>query len=191
MPPEEGLNLKNKYQIVLSGVGGQGLISCGSIIAEAAIVHENKFATLSSSYGVETRGTFTKSDIIISDREIYYPEVVKEDIVLSLAQVAYDRYVSKVGPEAFLIYDSDLVASVKESEAKQYGFPFTDVARELGSVTAANVVALGAIIRLTGILKEKSVLGAIEEIYRDKPQVMKLNAAAFDKGLQMAEAYLI
>ena len=177
--------MKDKYQIILSGVGGQGLISCGGIIAEAAIVYENKFATLSSSYGVETRGTFTKSDIIISNKEIYYTEVMKEDIVLSLAQVAYDRYVSKVDSEACLIYDSSLVTSIKESKAKQYGFPFTNLARELGSVTSANVMALGTIIRLAGILKEESVLMTIESIYHDKPKIMKSNIEAFNKGFQI------
>ena len=177
--------MKDKYQIVLCGVGGQGLISCGGIIAEAAIVYENKFATLSSSYGVETRGTFTKSDIIISNKEIYYPEVIKEDIVLSLAQVAYDRYVSKVDSEACLIYDNSLVTEVKESKAKQYGFPFTDLARDQGSITSANIMALGAVTKLTGILKEESVLMAIENIYHDKPKILKLNIEAFNKGLQI------
>lgn len=175
--------MKDKYQIVLSGVGGQGLISCGSIIAEAAIAYENKFATLSSSYGVETRGTFTKSDIIISNREIYYPEVIKEDIVLALAQAAYDRYVGKVDSEACLVYDSSMVAAVRESKAEQYGFPFTALARKQGNVTSTNIIALGALVGLTGILKEESVIKAIQNIYHERPKVMKLNIEAFNKGL--------
>lgn len=178
--------MKDKYQIVLSGVGGQGLIACGGLIAEAAIIYEGRYATLSSSYGVETRGTFTKSDIIISSKEIHYPEVMKEDIVLSLAQVAYDRYVSKVDQDACLIYDNSLVKQIKESRAKQYGFPFTDLARELGNVTVANVIALGTIIKLTGILSEEAVLNAIEDAYREKPKVMELNIKAFEKGLKIA-----
>jgi len=178
--------LKDKYQIILSGVGGQGLISCGEIIAEAAVIYENKFATLSSSYGVETRGTFTKSDIIISNKEIYYMKVMKEDIVLSLAQVAYDRYAGKIDSEACLIYDSNLVTAFTESKAKQYGFPFTDLARGLGNAASANVMAIGAIVKLTEILKAESVLKAIESIYCDKPKIMKLNIEAFNKGLQIA-----
>ncbi|MDD2482134.1 MAG: 2-oxoacid:acceptor oxidoreductase family protein [Lutispora sp.] len=179
--------MKNKHQIVLSGVGGQGLIACGGILAEAAIVHENMYATMSSSYGVETRGTFTKSDIIISNKEIYYTEVMKEDIVLSLAQVAYDRYVSKVDSDACLVYDNSLVKEVKESKAKQYGFPFTNLARELGNTTAANIIALGTIIKLTGILSEESVLNAIQDAYKEKPKVSELNIKAFKKGLEIAQ----
>jgi 2-oxoglutarate ferredoxin oxidoreductase subunit gamma len=187
MPRKEGLSMKTKYQIVLSGVGGQGLISCGNLLAEAAIVYEDMYATLSSSYGVETRGTFTKSDIIISNTEIYYPEVMKEDIVLSLAPVAYDRYVSKVDSDALLIYDSSLISEIKESKAKQYGFPFTDLARELGSVTTANVIALGTIINLTKILKAQSVLSAIEDIYRERPHIVESNTKAFKKGFELAK----
>lgn len=179
--------MKYKWQLILSGVGGQGLIACGGLIAEAAILYESKYATLSSSYGVETRGTFTKSDVIISNKEIYYPEVMKEDIVLSLAQVAYDRYVSKVDSDARLVYDNSLIAEPKESKAKQYGFPFTDLARELGNTTVANVIALGTIIKLTGILTEESLLNAIEDAYKEKPKVMELNIKAFKKGVEIAQ----
>lgn len=178
--------MKDKYQIVLSGVGGQGLIACGSLVAEAAIIYEDKYATLTSSYGVETRGTFTKSDIIISGKEIYYPEVIKEDIVLSLAQVAYDRYIDKIDSDAILIYDSSLVTQIKDSKAKQYGFPFTDLARELGNITVANVIALGAIIKMSGILSQESVLNAIKDKYEEKPKVMELNTKALEKGLEIA-----
>ena len=179
--------MKNKWQVILSGVGGQGLIACGSLMAQAAILYEDKYATLSSSYGVETRGTFTKSDIIISDKEIYYTEVIKEDIVLSLAQVAYDRYVSKIGDESCLIYDDSIIKEIKESKAKQVGFPFTDIARDLGNVAVANIIALGVIVKLTGILKEESVISAISDVFKENPKAMELNLKAFRKGIELAK----
>ena len=57
-------------EITISGVGGQGLILCGTLLAQAAVCYDGKRATLSSEYGVETRGTFAKSDVIVSDSEI-------------------------------------------------------------------------------------------------------------------------
>ena len=179
--------MKNKWQVILSGVGGQGLIACGSLMAQAAILYEDKYATLSSSYGVETRGTFTKSDVIISDKEIYYTEVVKEDVVLSLAQVAYDRYVSNIGDEACLIYDDGIITEIKESKAKQIGFPFTDIARDLGNVAVANIIALGVIVKITGILKEESVISAISDVFQENPKAMELNLKAFRKGIELAK----
>ena len=59
--------MSKQKEIIISGVGGQGMILCGTMIAEAAAIHDHKRATLSSEYGVETRGTFAKSDVIVSD----------------------------------------------------------------------------------------------------------------------------
>ncbi|MEA4849799.1 MAG: 2-oxoacid:acceptor oxidoreductase family protein [Clostridiaceae bacterium] len=179
--------MRDKWQVILSGVGGQGLIACGNLMAKAAILYENKYATLSSSHGVETRGTFSKSDVIVSEKEIYYPEVMKEDLVLSLAQVAYDRYVSSVGQDVYLVYDSSTVRNTKESKSKQIGFPFTEIAREIGNTAVANIVALGVIVRLTGLLKEESIMSAIQDVYGDKPKVWELNIKAFKKGIELSE----
>jgi 2-oxoglutarate ferredoxin oxidoreductase subunit gamma len=178
--------VKDKWQIILSGVGGQGLIACGSVLAEASTLYEDKNATLTSSYGVETRGTFTKSDIIISEEEIYFPEVLEPDIVLSLAQVAYNRYVSTIGSEALLVYDNEMVLNLKESSAKQHGYPFTSLATELGHVAAANMIALGVIISLTGIIDEESIYKAINDKYAGKPKIAALNISAIKKGLMIA-----
>ena len=79
-----------KKEIVLSGVGGQGVVSVGEVMGLAASLYEeNLNATMSASYGSEARGTFTKTDVIISDGEIGYPNVASPDIILCLAQVAF------------------------------------------------------------------------------------------------------
>ncbi|MBA1335299.1 MAG: 2-oxoglutarate/2-oxoacid ferredoxin oxidoreductase, gamma subunit [Firmicutes bacterium] len=179
--------MKERWEIILSGVGGQGLIVSGSILGEAATIYENKNATLTSSYGTETRGTFTKSDIIISDGDIYYPEVMKEDAVLALAQVAYNRYVGSLDEEAVLIYDSGLVEDVKASRAKQLGFPITDIARELGNPAVANIVALGIIVKLTGVVSPEAVVKAIEGRFIKKPRVVELNTKAFNRGMELVK----
>ena len=180
--------MRDKWQIILSGVGGQGLIACGNLIAEAAILYENKYATLSSSHGVETRGTFSKSDVIVSDKEIFYPEAMEADVVMSLAQVAYDRYVAELDEDKYLIYDSSMIENTKESSSKQLGFPFTEIAREIGNTAVANIIALGVIIRLTAILKEESIISAIRDVYGEKPKVLELNIKAFKKGIELSES---
>ena len=98
-----------KIEIVLSGIGGQGLVSTGEIIGQAASIYEDGlFATMTAAYGSETRGTFTKADVIISNCQIGYPNVEVPDIILCLAQVAYDRYVNKFKDETKIFYDSDM-----------------------------------------------------------------------------------
>lgn len=171
----------SKHQIVFSGVGGQGLVSCGKIMGAAAII-AGKNITMTSSYGSEARGTFTKSDLIISDDPIAFPQVEDEQIVMSLAQVAYDRYVGKMKEGTFMVYDSDEVTAVDTCKAKQYGFPFTRIARELGYEGAANLVAAGVILKLTGVLTAEELEQAIVDKYSSKEKVLKTNIAAFRAG---------
>lgn len=180
--------MKDKWEIILSGVGGQGLIVGGTILGEAATVYEDKNATQTSSYGVETRGTFTKSGVIISNRDIYYPEVLKEDILLALAPVAYDKCISSIDENAVLIYDSSMVSDVKTSKARQYGYPITSIARELGNVAAANIIAIGIIVKMTGVVKAESVLKVIKERFADKEKVIDINIKAFNRGIELVES---
>ena len=112
---------KKTWEIIFSGVGGQGLVSCGNILGEAASFdHLN--AVMTTTYGVETRGTFSKSDLIISDEDIDYPEALHPEVILALAQVAYQRYAPIAGENTVLIYDEDVITPMK-SKAKQLGFP--------------------------------------------------------------------
>lgn len=179
--------MKDKWEIILSGVGGQGLIVSGTILGEAATVYEDINATLTSSYGVEARGTFVKSDLIISKREIFYPEVIREDIVVALAPVAYNKYVSNLDESSILIYDRELVEDVKVSKAKQEGYPITKVAAQLGNPAIANIIAIGIIVKITGIVNPESVIKAIKKRFGSKPGALKLNIEAFYKGLEMAD----
>lgn len=174
--------MKDRLEVILSGVGGQGLILSGTILGDAAITYENKSAALTSSYGVETRGTFTKSDLIISDRDIYYPEVIKPDIILAMAQIAYNRYASTLKEDTILVYDNTLVTEVIETKAKQYGFPITSMAREIGNVTVANIIACGIIVRMMNFILPESVIHTLEKSFSHRPKILKSNIIAFNKG---------
>lgn len=179
--------MKDRYEIILSGIGGQGLVLCGNIIGEAAAIYEGKNASMTVSHGVETRGTFSKSDVIVSDKEIYYPQVLKEDLILALAQVAYDKYVSTIKEDAILIYDSGMVTETKKSKAKQYGYPLSEIAKELGNIAVANIIAIGIIVKMTGLVKKESVIKVIEDRFAGREKIIELNKNAFMKGLELAK----
>ncbi|RKY44545.1 MAG: 2-oxoacid:ferredoxin oxidoreductase subunit gamma, partial [Candidatus Neomarinimicrobiota bacterium] len=82
-----------RYELRLSGSGGQGLILIGKILAEAAAIYDGKNATQSQSYGPEARGGASRSEVIISDGEIDYPKAMKLDLLLALTQEACDLYI--------------------------------------------------------------------------------------------------
>ncbi|MGN9097093.1 2-oxoacid:acceptor oxidoreductase family protein [Flintibacter porci] len=174
-----------KIQIVLSGVGGQGLISTGEIIGEAASIHENVYATLAASYGSETRGTFTKSDVIVSDSPISYPNIETPDVILCLAQVAYDRYVNKLRDDTLVFYDTQLVTPSPDAKGKHIGHPFKEMSIEMGNMAVANTIALGSILKQTNMLKRDSVVAAIKEYFAAKPKVIDINVRALDAGIAL------
>lgn len=175
-------------EITISGVGGQGMILCGTLIAEAAAIHDHKNATLSSEYGVETRGTFAKSDVIVSDQEIYFPDVTDPDLIVCLHQIAYDRYSGKTGGKALLVYNSDEVEPHPEQADREVGVAINKAAKELGNPATANILTMGLIVGLLDMISTDGAKGAIRAFFAKKgEQVAALNEAVFDRGYQMGK----
>ena len=180
------MNVRDEFiGIVLAGVGGQGLVTIGTILGEAAVL-EGRNACLSSTYGTEARGTFTKSDVLIGDGEIDFIEVVEPDVLLCLAQTAFDRSTPRLEAEGsertLLLYDSDLVTPSPLCRAKSVGIPFARLASEQGVPGAANLAALGAVVGLTCAVRPESVRAVLEErAFRQG------SAEAFDEGLRAAK----
>ncbi len=177
--------MNRQKEITISGVGGQGMILCGTMIAEAAVLHEHKKATLSSEYGVETRGTFAKSDVIVSEDDIWFPDVTDPDLVVCLHQVAYERYAGTLGPKAALLYNEDEVTPRDGGAACQLGVPITQMARELGNPAAANILTMGIIAGLMDVITPEGAKGAIRNFFGKKSEkVVLLNEQAFDLGYE-------
>lgn len=177
--------MSKQIEVILSGVGGQGLILCGTLLGEAATLYDGKKATLTSEYGVETRGTFAKSDVIVSDGEIYFPDATRPALVLCLAQVAYQRYAGQLPEDSLLVYDSDQVEPSQVQE-KQLGVPITTMARELGNVATANIIAMGLVAARTGLVTPQAAKQAIARFFSSKSEkVVALNNRAFDLGYQL------
>ena len=174
-----------EIKIVLSGVGGQGLISTGEILGQAASIYEEGlFATLTASYGSETRGTFTKTDVIISDQPIGYPNVDVPDVILCLAQVGYDRYVDKFTENTVVFYDSDLVKPEESAAGEHIGRPFRAMSIEqVGSLQTANIIALGMMMKRCGLLHRETVMKAMASRFAGKEVAAAVNEKALDLGL--------
>ena len=172
--------MDRKWEIVLGGVGGQGLMIAGNLLGRAAVEQEGRQAVMTSVFGVETRGTFTKSDVIISNQPIFHPEALHPDVVIALDVAAYQRYVG-LGEETLLIYDDKFPS--EESKARQKGYPIGALAREVGNPAVANVVALGILIKETGVVAAESVIAAIRDEFAERENVINMNLKALQAGL--------
>ncbi|MDZ4182628.1 MAG: 2-oxoacid:acceptor oxidoreductase family protein [Candidatus Cloacimonadaceae bacterium] len=178
--------MKN-YEIRLSGSGGQGLILAGIILARAAVI-DGKRVTQTQSYGPESRGGFSRADVIISDQEIYYPEATNFNCLLSLTQEACDKYLFDLREEGILIIDTTFVKNLALAAENTYELPFTDIAIEkLGSPITTNILSLAFLVKITGIVKEDSLKQSIAETV--KPAFVDLNHKAMKIGFDLAKNY--
>lgn len=173
-----------RYEIRLSGEGGQGLVLAGKILAEAAAIYDDHNATQSQSYGPEARGGASKSDVIISDGEIDYPKAEHIDLLLALTQEALNKYLSDLKPEGILVVDSDAVERIPDGKWRILRQPFVRIAREkLGKAVVANIVALGLIVRLSRAVTEDAAEQAI--LARVPKGTEDLNRNAYHLGLDL------
>jgi 2-oxoglutarate ferredoxin oxidoreductase subunit gamma len=181
---EKGMSFR--YDVRLSGSGGQGLILMGLILAEAIGIYEGKFVALTQSYGPEARGGVSKAELVVSDEEIDYPKAMALDLLVCLNQRSCDEYYSDLKPDGIMIADSTLVDQIPLPGAFQ--IPFTRIAREqLKREMAANIVALGAISKLTDFVRPKSLEKAL--LARIPKGTEELNLKALKIGLTAGTKY--
>ena len=179
--------MSGRYELRFSGAGGQGLILAGVIMAEAAAIYDGKQAVQSQSYGPEARGGASKSEVIISDGPVDYPKATVVDALLALTQEACDKYSHDLKEGGVLLVDSDLVKKLPQGKFKTVSFPIINTAKnEVGREIVANIVALGAMVALTGVVTkesaEKAVLSRVPEAF------VELNKKAFQTGYDKALA---
>ncbi len=173
--------MTERYEIRLSGEGGQGLVLAGKILAEAAALYDGKNATQSQSYGPEARGGASRSDVIISDGEIDYPKAMNLDILLALTQESVDKYIGNLKPGGVLVVDSDSVHHIPEGDFKVVKVPILRTAREeVGKSIVANMVALGVITKITGVVSQEAAENAI--LNRVPKGTQEINLKAFRLG---------
>lgn len=180
--------MNERIRMVFSGSGGQGVITAAIILAEAAVIYEGKNATQSQSYGAAARGGATRSDIIISDGEINFPEVTQPNILVCLTEEAYTTYSPIIRPGGTLLTDSRFVQTTRKVDARQVELPmYETVMEKIGKPVVFNICVLGALLGLTEILKPESVMAAIAD--RVPKDFLTMNNRAFDLGLVLGAQY--
>lgn len=148
---------QDRYEFRLSGSGGQGMVLAAVILCEAiAGGADRRNVAQTQSYGPEARGGASKTDVVVSEHEIFYPKAMKLDLLLAMTQESLDKYFGDLKDGGTLIIDSTLVT--EPPNVPHFALPFTRLAREeAGHVMVANVVALAAIAALTNIVTREAL----------------------------------
>ena len=172
-------------RIVFSGSGGQGVITTAIILAEAASLHENLNAVQTQSYGPEARGGATRADIIISEAAIRHPKVINPHILTCLTQEAYNKYAGIVRPGGLMLTDMKYVKIDYKVDARQVELAmYMTVMEQIGKPIVFNICMLGALIELTGLVQQDSILSVLKE--KIGPDFMTMNQEALEIGIRLA-----
>jgi 2-oxoglutarate ferredoxin oxidoreductase subunit gamma len=176
-----------RYEVRLSGEGGQGIVLAGVILAEAAAIYDGKNATQTQVYGPESRGGASKAEVIISDEEIDYPKAMAVDLLLALTQAAADKYSADTRPSGIAILDSSKVVSPPQGPFAVHCLPIIETAKDtVGKVMVANIVSLGAIVGLSKVVSRSSIERAI--LARVPKGTEDLNRRALEAGYRLVGA---
>jgi 2-oxoglutarate ferredoxin oxidoreductase subunit gamma len=174
----------NRVELRMAGLGGQGIVMQGRILAAAAI-YDGKEATQVETYGMQQRGGDVRTDVVISDEEIDFPEVTKANVLVAMAQQALDKNRGCLRPGGILVIDSSHIDGSKiDCDASRVcSIPASQIAeKELGNPLVTSVLMLGGLMGVTGLLSRTSMERAIAESVPAKAQ--ELNLRAFRRGLE-------
>jgi 2-oxoglutarate ferredoxin oxidoreductase subunit gamma len=153
--------MPKRTEIRVSGLGGQGVVLAGQILGRAA-VYDGKKVVQTQSYGAEARGSAAKSEVIISDEKIDFPVVRKCDVLVAMNQTALEKNKKDLKENGILVVEEDMVKVPSDIKVKVFKVPATKTAEaELKSKLYANVVVLGALTRIMGLVSKDAVEKAI------------------------------
>jgi len=174
-----------RREILLSGTGGQGLQLAGTVLAEAAGILGGYQAVQVQNYGPQPRGGVSTSEVVIADDEVLHPRVETPDVLLAMSQAAFDTYAGKVREGGFILYDPMFVKPTV-GNVPTHAVAMTELADQVGRRVVANVVAVGAIAKLMGIVP----LGQLEQalLARVPKGTEALNSKALHAGYEAASA---
>ena len=175
--------MHKRIEIRIAGLGGQGVVLAGHILGKAA-AYDGLQVVQTQSYGAEARGSAAKSEIIISDQKIGFPMVRNSDILVAMSQAALDTNRKELKENGTLLIDEDTVKNTPVTKAKLFKIPATKTAESrLKSKMYANIIMLGALSKITGLVKAQMVEKAIRD---SVPENLKqANIEAFKIGSQL------
>ncbi|SKA69739.1 2-oxoacid:acceptor oxidoreductase family protein [Desulfobaculum bizertense] len=173
-----------RFEICLSGLGGQGVLTLGKIMGQALALGHGFNVTQTQSYGPEARGGASRSDLVISTESISYPKTDKIDLLVALSQEACNKYYSLLKPNGVLLVNDTLV---KQVPTNQYlGLPFSELAQDkLGLIQAMNTIVLGACSFLLPFAQPKLMKNSLEQTLPAK--ILDINIKAFSMGHDAAK----
>lgn len=178
-----------KFTLIVSGSGGQGVMSIGMSLASSA-VEGGKHATFMPLYGPEQRGGSAKCTVILSDEEIISPLPKRSDGLIAMNDTSFKKFAGELRPGGVMIRDVNRVTSpMKREDVTLIDIPADDLAVELGSAQVSNIILVGAMLGYSGMMEPEIFMKSLEEKFAAKGQkVVELNRSALYKGVEIGKS---
>lgn len=174
--------------LCVAGFGGQGVMTLGKFLAEAACESSDRNVTFFPSYGAEQRGGTANCFVVISDQEIGAPLGDRMDDLIIMNEPSLKKFLSTLKPGGRLFINSSIVTEdVGRTDVTIVKAPVTELALELGNAKVLNVIMLGVYVGYTGIVDEQLVWQIIEHKLGSKPKLLPLNRKAYEAGLELGK----
>ncbi|MCS5694713.1 2-oxoacid:acceptor oxidoreductase family protein [Desulfofundulus thermocisternus] len=180
----------NRWEIRISGVGGQGLGFGGTVFAEAVGIGSGYNVTLTHTYDFRARGGESTTDLVASDREIYFPTLAKIDYLLAMGGKVLEISKALLNKNSVIILNKDHIdpESLMDpvyKDMKIFAYPFTRLAKEeVGNEIVATMIGLGVLGRVSGLVSGELLREAITK--RSPGGTMEKNLRALEVGLHLA-----
>ncbi len=173
-----------------SGFGGQGVLSLGLVVAEAAGA-SGRFVSWLPSYGPEQRGGYASCSVVVSGKEVGSPTVDSPDVLVAMSQQAAEKFAMTVPRGGVVIYEASLPEPRVKEGVRVLSFPASRIAAEAGTPKAANTALLGALTAL-GLhgLPEEKVLQALDASFAAKPALVERNRKVYQAAFAWAKSNL-
>ncbi|MGD2039918.1 MAG: 2-oxoacid:acceptor oxidoreductase family protein, partial [Anaerolineae bacterium] len=173
-----------RTEVQLGGFGGQGIISAGKIIGQAAAIYDKLEVCFTQSYGPEARGGAAGSQVVLASDPIHHPHLIEPTSMIIMSQGAFAKYESKLAPGGTLLIDDSLVALPDDhrQDITTHGVPATQIAEGLGNSRAANTVMLGFWTAISGVVSKEAMRQSVADSV--PPKTIEVNMKAFDAGYQ-------
>ena len=170
---------------IFAGFGGQGVLSMGLNLAQAAML-EGKNVTYLPSYGAEVRGGTANCTVAISDEEIASPVASSPEFVVAMNQPSLVRFQNQIQSRGLLFINSSLVeAEISRGDVDIVSVPANSIAEELGSLKSANMVMLGAFTKKSKLVSISSLIEGLRNTLKNKQKLIAINKKALMAGYDL------
>lgn len=170
---------------VFAGFGGQGVLSMGLNLAQAAML-EGKNVTYLPSYGAEVRGGTANCTVAVSDEEIASPVASSPEFVVVMNQPSMVRFQNTIQSGGLFFLNSSLIdVEVSRGDVDVVEVPANKIAEDLGSPRSANMVMLGAFVKKTNLVALSSVLEGMRDALKKKGKLIAINEKALQAGYEL------